>query len=142
MADIHVQNWRDERGTDLEKAKAVIIDRNTNLTKASELLDIPLPTLKGYRKNPDKLKTAAWDKVAKLAHLNDANYIMDNMSADDMKGFMNYLDDMFKEMAGKMSEEDTPVIAKMRHIIMTDPLAVVELFNAYHDQLDDSDNWF
>ena len=39
-------------------------------------------------------------------------------------------------------EEDTPVIAKMKHIIITDPLAVVELFNAYRDQLDGSDNWF
>lgn len=142
MADIHVQNWRDERGTDLEKAQAVLNDRSTNLTKASKLLDIPLPTLKAYRANPNKLKTAAWERVAKLAHLYDANYIMDNMSAEDTAGFMNYLNDMFKEMAGKMSEEDTPIIAKMRHIIMTDPLAVVELFNAYRDQLDDSDRWF
>lgn len=64
------------------------------------------------------------------------------MAAEDMKGFMNYLDDMFKEIAGKMSEEDTPVVSKMRHIIMTDPLAVVELFNAYRNQLDNSNNWF
>ena len=67
---------------------------------------------------------------------------MDNMTAEDTKGCTNYLNDMFKEVAGKMSEEDTPVIAKMKHIIITDPLAVVELFNAYRDQLDDSDNWF
>ena len=142
MANIHVQNWRDERGTDLEKAQAFVSDRNNKLTKTSEKLGIPVRTLKEYRAHPEKLRTASWERVAILAHLYDANYIMDNMTADDMKGFMNYLDDMFKEITGKLDEEDTPVVAKMKHIIMTDPLVVIELFNAYRDQLDDINNWF
>ena len=142
MANIHVQNWRDERGTDLEKAQAFVNDRNNKLTKVSEKLGIPVRTLKEYRAHPEKLRVASWERVATLAHLYDANYIMDNMTEEDTKGFMSYLNDMFKEMAGKMSEEYTPVIAEMKHIIMTDPLAVVELFNTYRDQLDDSDNWF
>lgn len=131
MANIHVQNWRDERGTDLEKAQAFVNDRNNKLTKVSEKLGIPVRTLKEYRAHPEKLRVASWERVASLAHLYDASYIMEDMTQEDMKGFMNYLNDMFKEIAGKMSEEDTPIIAKMRHIIMTDPLAVVELFNAY-----------
>lgn len=142
MANIHVQNWRDERGTDLEKAQAFVNDRNNKLTKVSEKLGIPVRTLKEYRAHPEKLRVASWERVATLARFHDANYIMDNMTVEDTKGFMNYLNDMFKEVAGKMSEEDTHVISKMRHIIMDDPLAVVELFDAYRDQLDDSDNWF
>lgn len=142
MANIHVQNWRDERGTDLDKAQAFVNDRNNKLTKVSEKLGIPVRTLKEYRAHPEKLRVASWERVASLAHLYDASYIMDDMTQEDMNGFMNYLNDMFKEIAGKMSEEDTPIIAKMRHIIMTDPLAVVELFNAYRDQLDGGDNWF
>ena len=142
MANIHVQNWRYERGTDLEKAQAFVNDRNNKLTKVSEKSGIPVRTLKEYRAHPEKLRVASWERVATLSRLYDANYIMDNMTAEDTKSFMNYLNDMFKEVAGKISEEDTPVIAKMKHIIMTDPLAVVELFNAYRDQLDDSDNWF
>lgn len=143
MPSFSVKNWRDERGTGLEKAQAVITDRNLKLTEMSKILDIPLRTLKEYRAHPDKLKTAAWERVAKLAHLNDANYIMDNMSEDDIKEFMNDLDDFFKEVAGKMSETDTPMIAKMKHIIMTDPLAVVELYKAYSEQLnDDTNTWF
>ena len=52
---------------EFEKAKAYIIDKNNNLPKASKELDIPLQTLKGYRMNPDKLKTAAWERVHSLA---------------------------------------------------------------------------
>lgn len=143
VANIHVQNWRDERGTDLEKAQAVITDRNTKLTETSKLLDIPLRTLKEYRAHPEKLKVASWERVAKLAHLNDANYIMDNMSADDTKEFMKYLDELFKKIVGSGDETDLAVIDRMKHIIMTDPLAVVELYKAYCDQLDDDTNsWF
>lgn len=52
---------------EFEKAKAYIVDKNTSLPKTSKELGIPLQTLKGYRMNPDKLKTAAWERVHKLA---------------------------------------------------------------------------
>lgn len=52
---------------DFEKAKAFICDKNNSLTVMSEQLNIPLPTLKSYRGNPQKLKTAAWERVYMLA---------------------------------------------------------------------------
>ena len=69
MANIHVQNWRDERGTDLEKAQAFVNDRNNKLTKVSEKLGIPVRTLKEYRAHPEKLRVASWERVATLARL-------------------------------------------------------------------------
>lgn len=56
---------------EFEKAKAYINDRNHSLTDTSERLDIPLPTLKSYRHDPDKLRTAAWERVHELAKLYD-----------------------------------------------------------------------
>ena len=52
MADIHVKNWRDERGSELEKAQRLIQDRNNSLKEVSEITGIPLPTLKAYRGIP------------------------------------------------------------------------------------------
>lgn len=54
-----------------EKAKAVIVDRNNRLPRVSKALNIPLDTLKAYRHSPDKLRTAAWERVHKLAKLYD-----------------------------------------------------------------------
>lgn len=54
---------------DYEKAKAYILDKNNSLPQTSKLLDVPLSTLKGYRMNPEKLKTAAWERVHELAKL-------------------------------------------------------------------------
>lgn len=52
-----------------EKARAVIVDRNNRLPKVSKQTGIPLPTLKAYRMHPDKLKTASWENVHKIAQL-------------------------------------------------------------------------
>lgn len=56
---------------ELEKSKLYICDRNNRLTETSKRLNIPLPTLNMYRHNPDKLRTAAWERVHKLAKLYD-----------------------------------------------------------------------
>lgn len=53
--------------SELEKAKAFIVDKNNSLTETSKNLNMPLSTLKAYRAEPDKLKTAAWKRVHLLA---------------------------------------------------------------------------
>lgn len=59
---------------EFEKAKAFIVDKNNSLTEVSKRADIPLPTLKAYRSEPDKLRTAAWERVHRLAGEYDAKY--------------------------------------------------------------------
>lgn len=54
---------------DFEKAKAFICDKNNSLPEASKKLGIPLPTLKAYRSEPEKLRTAAWNRVNEIASL-------------------------------------------------------------------------
>lgn len=54
---------------DYERAKVYILDKNNSLPDTSKLLSIPLPTLKSYRHNPEKMKTAAWERVHAIAGL-------------------------------------------------------------------------
>lgn len=57
---------------DFEKAKSYVCDRNNRLADISKKSGIPVPTLNSYRANPEKLKTAAWERVYKLAIAYDA----------------------------------------------------------------------
>lgn len=57
---------------EFEKAKAFITDKNNGLTETSKKLGIPVITLKKYRANPEKLRTAAWVRVYNLAKEYDA----------------------------------------------------------------------
>lgn len=52
-----------------EKARAVILDRNNSLPEIGKQLGIAVPTLRTHRQFPDKLKTASWEKVHKIAQL-------------------------------------------------------------------------
>jgi hypothetical protein len=59
---------------EFEKAKALIVDKNNSLPEVSKKLKIPLPTLKAYRSEPEKLRTAAWKRVHALAGEYDAKH--------------------------------------------------------------------
>lgn len=54
---------------DLEKAKAVIAEKKYSFDDMSQASGASVPTLKAYRANPDKLKSAKWEVVHKLADM-------------------------------------------------------------------------
>ena len=62
---------------DFEKAKAYIIAKNNSLPEASKKLGIPLPTLKAYRSEPEKLRTAAWNRVNEIARQYEVSHHAD-----------------------------------------------------------------
>lgn len=57
----------------LQKAKALLTDRNINLTEIAKNSDIPYESLKALRYNPDKIKKASWERVNKLASIYNAS---------------------------------------------------------------------
>lgn len=127
MPNIHVQNWRDKRGSEIEKAQAFVKDKNNNLTEASKLIGISLPALYAYRADPDKLLKASWTTVNKLSQLADIKYIQNTVSDEEMQEFLQILDGLFNKMESQ-NQDYQSLIEAMKHIIMTDPLAVTKLF--------------
>lgn len=56
---------------DFEKACAVIAEKKYSFDDMSQASGASAPTLKAYRANPDKLKSAKWEVVHKLADMYD-----------------------------------------------------------------------
>ena len=54
---------------DFEKASAVIAEKKYSFDDMSQASGASVPTLKAYRANPDKLKSAKWEVVHKLADM-------------------------------------------------------------------------
>lgn len=54
---------------DFEKAKAVIAEKKYSFETMQEASGASVPTLKAYRANPDKMKSAKWEVVNKLADM-------------------------------------------------------------------------
>ncbi|MEK1326851.1 hypothetical protein HCY71_07235 [Limosilactobacillus fermentum] len=54
---------------DFEKAQSVMIEKKYTFEAMSQASGASIPTLKAYRSNPDKLKSAKWEVVHKLADM-------------------------------------------------------------------------
>lgn len=54
---------------DFQKACAVIAEKKYSFESISQASGASVPTLKAYRANPDKLKSAKWEVVHKLADM-------------------------------------------------------------------------
>lgn len=54
---------------DFEKACAVIAEKKYSFESMSQASGASVPTLKAYRANPDKMKSAKWEVVHKLADM-------------------------------------------------------------------------
>ena len=67
-----IMGWK--QMNEFEKAKVFIADKNNSLPEVSKRIGIALPTLKAYRSEPDKLRTAAWERVHALAGEYDAKH--------------------------------------------------------------------
>lgn len=123
-------SWRDERGSEFEKAEKLITDKNVDLSAVSRRLNIPYQTLRDYRQDFSKLNKARWEHINKLSQLADNFYVQDNMTEEDKIYFRGYLNIMFRDIAEIRDKDDVPVINKLRDIIFSDPLLLTELFKA------------
>lgn len=62
-----VNNTNQYEPSMLDRAKKVVQDKNKTLAQLSKETHIPEATLKSYRANPEKLSTAAWNRVDTLS---------------------------------------------------------------------------
>lgn len=55
--------------TELDKAQAVVTDKNNSFAELKKVSGASIPTLKAYRADPEKLRSARWSTVHKLASM-------------------------------------------------------------------------
>lgn len=79
---------------DYEKARAVVLDKNNSFAELSKWSGMSIPRLKQFRADPEKLKTAKWIAVHKLANMyREVNVDMNF----DMKNFIKVRDNKHSE---------------------------------------------
>lgn len=125
----HLKNWRDKWGSDLDKAKAYLADRNHSVSETAKLTGISESALFKYKAHPESLANAAWDRVTKLARLQEADIVAHTMDGDEEKLFSKELNDWFTNLAND-DPDKRPMIRRMQKIIMNDQLAVMELYKS------------
>lgn len=130
MKKVKFDNWRDARGSELEKAKRLIKSKKIRLIDISKKLGIPYQSVKNYTRKDSKLDKASWERVNKLSQLEDALYVQESMTSQDVIDFIGYLNILFRDIAETVDDDDLPVINRLHEIVLSDPLLVTELFKS------------
>lgn len=130
MTMYRLKNWREKGGSELDKAKTIIADKNTNLKNLSLLAKIPYQSLVNYRANLSKLDRASWKRINLLAQSFDIAEIQDNMTQNDVKKLQSKLHSMFNNWRKQYSNDNSSlrIINGIEAIITSDPVACFEIF--------------
>lgn len=122
MTKIKLKNWRDERGSQLERAKKVLMDKDIDLHDLSRLVRIPYLELKDYQESIDNLHNAYWEDLNKLAQAYDIIDIQNNMNQNDIINTQNKVNYLFNQLP------KNDFTKRLKQIITSDPLVIYELF--------------
>lgn len=130
MAIYHLKSWRDKGGSELDKAKTIIADKNTSLKNLSLLTKIPYQSLVNYRAELSKLDRASWKRINLLAQSFDIAEIQDNMTQNDVKELQSKLHSMFNDWRQLYRNDNSSlrIINSIETIITSDPVACFEIF--------------
>lgn len=122
MTIVKLKNWHDERGSQLERAKKVLMDKDIDLHDLSRLVRIPYLVLNDYRKSIDNLDNAYWEHINRLAQAYDIVDIQNNMNQNDVINTQNKVNDLFNQLP------KNDFTKRLKQIITSDPLVIYELF--------------
>lgn len=133
---IKLKNWRDENGSDLDKAKALILNKDTNLSEVSRILDMPVQTLRNYRAKPETLNKASWTRINQLAQVNDVLIISENISADDVLAINNQIHQMMDYLKEDYEGQELSLemIKQMEIVLTSDPEITYKIFKALSEK--------
>lgn len=148
----HSENWRDESGTELERAKKLFSDTKISLKQISDATEIPYETLKRYSSGANPLEGAKWSRVHALANYYDAQLIANAMSIDDVKDIQELISDMFKFLTRHYLGHDVShpqdstdlitdeTIKQMKQIVTSDPTAICKIYLAATKRMNKQSN--
>ncbi|MCH4163576.1 MAG: hypothetical protein LKF37_02215 [Lentilactobacillus diolivorans] len=129
----HLKNWREQQGTELDKAKK-LIQSNANMAEVSRQTGISTVSLSAYRKGDTDITKAKWTTINKLAQVWDIRQITPNISTSKFLNYVDDLDDWFDE-AKQLDPRDPmhDVISALSSMVKSDPVMMFELYKFYDE---------
>lgn len=139
----YIHPWRDQLGTDLDKAKAVLADKSLSGTRLSEISKIAQQTISNYRNGRISIKSASWKNVSKLARVYEALAIQKDLEGRQasFNHFLQILNKALSKSADKLENSSYPELADtvdlLTYMVNSDIVTMVALYNDYVDNLEE-----
>lgn len=129
----YIANWREERGSSLDRAKKLVSAPDSSVKAISDLTGINYQTVANYRQRPDTLDNATWKKVDALGRAYDYFEVTKLLSEQDILFMQKMLHDLFADLYDSKANEPrlVHVVAALEKMTASDPVMVYNLFKAF-----------
>jgi hypothetical protein len=129
----HIANWREERGSSLDRAKKLVSAPDSSVKAISDLTGINYQTVANYRQKPDTLDKATWQKVDALGRAYDYFEVAKLLSEQDMLFMQRILHDLFADLYDSKAKEPRliHVVSTLEKMTASDPVMIYNLFKAF-----------
>ncbi|MFD1466457.1 hypothetical protein ACFQ4L_10330 [Lapidilactobacillus mulanensis] len=132
-------SWRDEYGSDMDKAKALLSDDSISGTYISNVADISRQGVSNYRTGKTDIESANWSVVTKLSRAYEADWIQKQIG-DNQTDFVLFIQKISSELntvannyETKGNEEMTNVFDRLNEMTGSDIIQLIDLYKAYKD---------
>lgn len=128
MTTTKLNNWQDEKGSALDRAKKLLLDKTYGRKREiSEKADIPYQTIKNLASDPSKLDRASYNIVNKLAQMYDIYQIADSMTTEDAVAINDRINQLFSEI-DLSNTKDAAMIKAIKEIVASNPNAIYYIY--------------
>ncbi|ANK66936.1 hypothetical protein AYR55_03985 [Loigolactobacillus backii] len=128
-------SWRDDLGSDMDKAKALLADTEISGALIAKNTGINQMNISNYRTGKTDVKKAKWEIIAKLAHTYEANWIQEQIGGETTE-FVNFIR-KFSEAVSKSAKTDDKMadtIELLSNMAISDVIQLIELYKNYIDE--------
>jgi len=127
---INSQNsWRDDLGSDMDKAKALLADTEISGAFITNTTGINQASISNYRTGKTDVKKAKWEIITKLARAYEANWIQEQIGGE-MIEFVNFIR-KFSEAVSNMAKTDDEMantIELLGNMAISDIIQLIVLY--------------
>jgi len=127
---INSQNsWRDNLGSDMDKAKALLADTEISGALISKTTGINQMNISNYRTGKTDVKKAKWEIVVKLARTYEVNWIQEQIGGETAE-FVNFIR-KFSEAVSNMAKTDDEMadtIELLGNMAISDIIQLIVLY--------------
>ena len=130
---INNQNsWRDDLGSDIDKAKALLDDTKISGIFIANTTGINPMNISNYRTGKTDIGKAKWEIVTKLARTYEANWIQEQIG-DEMTEFVNFIKKFSRAMSKSAKTDDTmaDTIILLGNMAINDVIQLIVLYKNY-----------
>lgn len=139
MARIEFKHpWRDELGSDMDKAKAILTDKSVTSAFIANTTGINRVSISNYRNGITDVEKVNWATISKLARAYETDWIQKQIG-DQQSEFAHFIKAFSGAMttAADRAEDDDPAMSDtidlLSDMAVSDIIQLIELYKNYID---------